>query len=124
MNPRLRNLVIVVTAVIIATGLVLFFASFFIGKREASWGIAAGSLIALAEFDSTALVLSTLLSSKSKMFWGLLLVSKSLVILSIVGVLILVLKISGIGFIIGFSGLIFGLLTAGIYSMAGIKGGG
>jgi len=124
MNGQGRSLVIVASAAIIAIGAILFFASYGLGRHETAWGIAVGSGIALIEFDSTAVVLMTLLKAKSKFLWGLLLVSKSLVVFSLIGVLILVLKISGIGFIIGFSGLFLGGIVAGFFVMTRQKSEG
>jgi len=113
MNRQARNLVIIATVVIIAVGLISFFASFYMGKVSLAWGAAIGAGIAILEFDSSAVVLSILLGSKSKFFWGLLLTSKSLIVLTLVGVLIWVLKINALGFIIGFSGLVAGITIAG-----------
>jgi hypothetical protein len=124
MNGQARELLIVATAAIIAIGALLFFASYGLGRHETAWGIAVGAGIALIEFDSTAVVLMTLLKAKSKIFWGLLLASKSLVVFSLIGVLILVLKISGIGFIIGFSGLFLGGIIAGFFTIARQKSEG
>jgi len=124
MNGQGRSLVIVASAAIIAIGAILFFASYGLGRREIAVGIAVGSGIALIEFDSTAVLLMTLLKARSKFFWGLFLASKSLVIFSLIGVLILVLKISGIGFIIGFSGLFLGGTVAGFFVMTRQKSEG
>ena len=113
MNRQARDLVITVTVVIIAVGLISFFASYYLGMVSLAWGAAIGAGIAILEFDSSAVVLSVLLGSRSKFFWGLLLTSKSLMVLTLVGVLIWVLKINAIGFIIGFSGLVAGITIAG-----------
>jgi len=124
MNGQGRSLVIIASAAIIAIGAILFFASYGLGRREIALGIAVGAAVALIEFDSTAVLLMTLLKAQSKFLWGLLLVSKSLVVFGLIGVLILVLKISGIGFVIGFSGLFLGGIIAGFFVMTRQKSEG
>lgn len=124
MNGQDRDLLIVATVAIIAIGAILFFLSYGLGRHEIAWGVLYGDGVALIEFDSTALFLMSLLKSKSKIMWGLLLAVKSLSILALVAVLILVLKISGIGFIIGFSGLFLGGIIAGFFTIARQKGEG
>ena len=105
-----RTLVLITTAVIVVAGLISFFASYGLGRPDMARGIAFGAAIAALEFDSTALVLAVLLRRKSKAFWAVLLASKSLTVLGLVAAGLLVLKISGIGFIIGFSGLLPGVV--------------
>jgi len=123
-NLKARRIVALTTAVIVALGLVSFFISYALGRVEMAAGIAAGAGIAAFEFDSTALLVATLLKSGSKVWWGALLGCKSLLVFGLVAVLILVLKTSGIGFMIGFSGLVLGMVVAGIYSIRGSKEAG
>jgi hypothetical protein len=121
MMRQARNLIIIATAVIAAMGAILFFVSVSMGELVVAKGIACGAGIAALEFDSTAVVLAILLRRPSKGFWGVLLATKSLTVLGLVGALIWVLKISAIGFIIGFSGLILAIGIGAAYSMAGAK---
>jgi hypothetical protein len=117
-------MVVLTMGVTIGLGAVSFFMSYMLGRAEMAGGIAAGTGIAALEFCSTAALVATLLKSRSKVAWGALLGFKSLLVFGLVAVLILVLKASGIGFMIGFSGLVLGMVVAGIYSIRGSKEAG
>ena len=115
MMRQARKLALAATVVMAAAGLIEFFASYGTGRVELARGIAFGAVIAILEFDSTAIVLAILLWKKSKLFWGVLLAGKSLLVLGLVAGGIMVLKISGLGFIIGFSGLLPGVVIGSVF---------
>jgi hypothetical protein len=123
MSRQARDFVIIASAVIIAFGLILFFAVYEMGSAAAAAGVAFGAGVSFLELDSTALILDQLLKAKRRAVWAAFLLVKSLTIFGVVGILLWFLQISGIGFIIGFSSLVLGLLVAGAYTEFRARGG-
>jgi hypothetical protein len=79
--------------------------------HEFGFGVMAGGLVSLVEFWSTAwLVKKILLSPEARLKAGLGLGIKSLVVLSLVGLLVLFEAVEGVAFLIGLLGLFFGII--------------
>jgi len=110
MKPQSRSFLVWSTVVIAVLGALGFFAVWFSGKKEVAIGIAIGAGIGLLEMESTGLIFPRVMAAGSKAFWGIALGTKSLLIFTLIGVLILGLKINPFGFIIGFSEAILGIL--------------
>jgi hypothetical protein len=124
MKGGIKQLLIVASAAIASAGAVMFFVCYGLGRHDLALGVLLGAGIALIEFDSTALLLLPMLKAGSKLIWGVLLAGKSLTVYAWVAVAILVLKVSGIGFMIGFSGLFLGIISAGALATLRQKGEG
>ncbi len=106
--------------VIAGLGAIGFLAMWFLGRKDAALGSGAGTGLGLLELESTIWIWPRVIESKSRAIWGVLLGIKSLLIYSLIGIMILVLKISGFGFIIGFSAAVLGILIVAV----GMRPGG
>jgi hypothetical protein len=95
---------------IVALGAIGFWAFWLLERKAMAVGLAAGAGVGLVELESTALMFSRLVSSRSRTVWGVLLGGKSLLIFSAIGILILGLKINAFGFIIGFSEVVLSII--------------
>jgi|GEM_PF-1398890 len=103
---------------VMVLGGLIFGGVLLMGRKDLGIGIGYGALLGLIEVLSSIIILPRLFDYKSRLRWGLILGLKSVLIYGLVGVLILGLKISGIGFIIGFSVSVFWILVVSIWMRA------
>ena len=107
---------------IVALGAIGFFAFWLLERKAMAVGLAAGAGIGLVELESTVLMFSRLVSSRSRTVWGVLLGGKSLLVFSAIGFLILGLKINPFGFIIGFSEVVLSIILTAAWLRPGPEG--
>jgi len=107
---------------VMVLGGLIFGGVLLMGRRELGIGIGYGSLIGMLELGSSIIILPRLFDYKSRLRWGLILGGKSILIYSLIGILILGLKINGIGFIIGFSVAVFWILVVSIWMRTEVGG--
>jgi hypothetical protein len=122
MSTPARRFFILSSVVIGSLGAIAFFGFWFLGKNEIARGIIFGLIIGWIELESIMWIFPKLIASQSRLKWGLTLGAKSLIIFSIIGFGILGLKISGLGFIIGFSMTVFSIVVSAVWTGQSLEG--